>query len=106
MSKLRTHTVRYMWSCFEHRKSRRLTNSNKGLSLSTNIEVCGIEKHVICYFSNGYLSGSSETREMGFAQMMHNKYCLLKLSYLEHALYSVNVSCYNVAVSATVNSHR
>ena len=93
-------------SCFEHRISSRPTNSIKVLVISTNMEVCGTEKQVICYLSNGYLSGSSETREMGFAQMMHNKYRLLKLSYLEHTLYSVNISCYHVIVSATATSRR
>jgi hypothetical protein len=89
VSKLRTHTVWYM-SCFKHCMSSRLTNSVTGLVIFTNIEMCGKEKHFICHSSNGYLSESSEVREMDFAQKVHNMYCLLKLSYLEHSLCSIN----------------
>jgi hypothetical protein len=105
--KLRTRIVWYM-SCFEHCMSSRLTNSITGLVISISIEVCGTEKHFTCHSSSGYLSGSSEAREMAFAHMMNNTrmQCLRKLSYLEHTLCSIDIGCYHITVLATATPHR
>jgi len=75
--------------CFEHCMSSRLTNSIRGLVISTNIEECGTEKYFVLFFK-WLFKWVSWSQRNGF-RTMHNTYCLLKLSCPEHTLSSVNI---------------